>query len=65
MKLSKSKAKALSNISADIAQVFFGAVIAVIVLPLDSGKVLVVTLELGSAIIFWLFSVMFAEKGRL
>lgn len=65
MKLTKFKAKALSNISADIAQVFFAAVIAAIVLPLDSGKALVVTLELGSAIIFWLFSVMFAEKGRL
>lgn len=65
IQLTKSKAKVLSNISADIAQVLFAATIAAVVLPLDSGKLLVVILELGFAIIFWIFSVLFAEKGKL
>lgn len=65
MKFTKSKARALSNISANIAQVLFGAVIAAIVLPLDSAKLLVVILELGFAIVCWVFSVLFAEKGKL
>ena len=63
--MSKSRTRVLSNICTDIAQVLFGAIIAAIVLPLDSGKVLVVILELGFAIVFWIFSILFAEKGKL
>ena len=63
--MSKSSARVLSNISADIAQVLFGGLIAVIVLPLDSGKILVVILEVVFAIVFWMFSVLFAERGKL
>lgn len=65
IKLNKSGYKALSSICADIAQIFFGAFIAAIVLPLDIGKILVVILYLAFAIIFWFLSVAFAEKGKL
>ena len=65
MKLTKSKARVFSYISADIAQVLFAAVIAAIVLPLDSGKVLVVVLEVVFAIVSWILSVLFAERGKL
>lgn len=65
IKLSKSKYKALSSICADIAQIFFGAFVAAIAIPIDTGKAFVVILFLGFSIIFWIFSVMFAERGKL
>lgn len=66
LKLTKSNFKALSNISADIAQVLFGAVIAaVVVLPLDPDKLKVVTLELIFSLGFWYLSLFYAEKGKL
>lgn len=65
LKFTRSKYKAFSAICADIAQVFFGAFVAAIVLPLDIGKALVVILYLGFAIIFWILSLAFADKGRL
>lgn len=65
IKLNKSTYKALSSICTDIAQVFFGAFIAAIVLPIDIGKTIVVILELGFSIIFWILSIVFAEKGKL
>ena len=65
MQITKSKSRALSTISTDIAQVFFAASIGAILLPLDAARILVVILELGFAIIFWIFSVLFAERGRL
>ena len=65
MQLTKSKARVLSTISTDIAQVLFAAVIAAIVLPLDSGKALVVILEVVFAVVSWILSVLFAEKGKL
>lgn len=65
MRMTKSKARALSNISANIAQVLFGAVIAAIVLPLDSGKIFVVLLEIVFSILAWILSVLLAERGKL
>lgn len=65
LRMTKSKARALSNISTTIGQVLFGAVIAAIVLPLDSGKILVVILELVLAIMAWIVTILFAEKGKL
>ena len=55
----------LSSISADIAQVLFAAFIAAIVLPLDSGKIFVVLLEIVSSLVFWGLALLFAEKGKL
>ncbi len=63
--MSKSQARILSSINTDIAQVFFAAFIGTIILPVDSGKVFVVILELGFAIVFWVLSVLFAERGKL
>ena len=65
MKLTKSKARALSVISTDIAQVFFAAFVGAILLPLDAARILVVILELGLSVLFWVLAALFAEKGRL
>lgn len=65
LKFTRSGYKAYSAICADIAQVFFGAFIAALVVPLDVSKVLVVILYLGFSIIFWILSILFAEKGKL
>lgn len=65
VELSKSGLRALSGFCADIAQVWFAAFVASLVLPLDTAKVLVLVLYLGSSTIFWLLSVLFAEKGKL
>lgn len=65
IKLTKSSYKALSSICADIAQIFFGAFIAAVFLPIDAGKVIVLILELAFAVGFWFLSIKFAEKGKL
>lgn len=65
MKLTKSKAKSLSMISADIAQVFFAASVASFALPIDSDKMLVVIWYLLVAILFWFLAIIFGEKGKL
>lgn len=65
MRLTKSKARVLATISTDIAQVIFAVFVGTIVLPVDSAKVYVLLLELGFSVLFWAFSILFAEKGRL
>lgn len=65
-KLTRSTSKALSNICADIAQIFFATwVVAVVVIPLDIGKALVVIFGLLLSIGFWILSLKFADKGKL
>jgi hypothetical protein len=63
--MNKSRARILSSICNNIAQVFFGAFIGALVLPLDSGKVLVVIFELVSSVIFWILTLLFGEKGKI
>lgn len=63
--LTTSRAKALSTICADIAQVFFATSIGTIVLPLDSSRILVVVLYLSLSLLFWFLSIRLAEKGKL
>lgn len=63
--LTKSKARVLSNISADIAQVFFAASVGAAVLPLDSSKLFVVIFYLLLSVLFWYLSIIFAEKGKI
>lgn len=66
IKSTRSSYKASSSICADIAQVFFGAfVAAIVILPIDTGKLIVLILELGFAVGFWIGSLLFAEKGKL
>ncbi len=65
MRLTKSRARALSTISADIAQVFFAAAVAGVVLPLDSTRLLVVISYLLLSVLFWFISIVFAEKGKI
>lgn len=65
LKLTKSKTRTLSNISLDIAQVFFATAVAIAVVPLDSQKLLVLILNLGIAIIAWYLALLFAEKGKI
>lgn len=65
MQLTNSKARALSAICADIAQVLFGALVATVVIPLDTSKLLVVVLELVLSFLFWALSLVFAQRGKL
>lgn len=65
MKFTKSKARALSNICTDIAQVFFALFVGTLVLPVDSSKIFVIVLELGFSIVFWILAILFAEKGKI
>lgn len=63
--MNRSRARVISTICTDIAQVLFGVSIAAVVLPLDSGKMLVVILEIVFAVTFWVLALMFGEKGKL
>lgn len=65
LKFTRSGYKAYSSICADIAQVFFAALIAAVVLPIDKGRFIVLILELGFSLGFWFLSIRFAEKGKL
>ena len=65
IQLTKSRSRSLSNISADIAQVFFAAAVASVVLPLDSTRVLVVISYLLLSVLLWFISIVFAEKGKI
>ncbi len=63
--MNKSRARILSSICTDIAQVFFALFMGTILLPVDSSKVFVIILELGFSIVFWIWAILFAEKGKL
>ncbi len=66
IKFNNSEFKTLSSICIAIGQVLFGAFLAAAVLPpLDASKILVVLLQLGAAIVFWYFSLLFAKRGKL
>lgn len=65
LKLTKAKSRVLSMISADIAQVFFAASVGAVLLPLDSAKILVVISYLLLTVIFWFFTVILGEKGKI
>ena len=63
--MNKSRARVLSNISADIAQVFFALFVGTILLPVDSSKLFVIIFELGFSIAFWILALLFGEKGKI
>ena len=65
MKLTKSKARVISNISTDIAQVFFAISVGSLALPLDSDKAMVVLFYLVLALLFWFLAIILGEKGKI
>lgn len=64
-RLTKSKARVLSTIATDIAQVFFAISVGSIALPLDSGKVMVVLFYSVLSLLFWFLAIIFGEKGKV
>ena len=63
--LSRSKSRALSAMTNNIAQVFFATSVGAILVPIDSTRLFVVISYLVLSALFWFLSIVFAEKGKL
>lgn len=63
--MNRSRAKIISTICIDIAQVFFAISVGSIALPLDSDKVMVVLFYLILSLLFWFLAIIFGEKGKV